>query len=278
MRRKPSIAIVGPGKLGAALAVLLREAGYPIAAVVGGSRGGAQKLASQVGARGAHLSAADVVWFTVPDSNIARAAQDLAGKLSWKGRAALHSSGALTSDELDVVRRKGAAVASAHPLMTFVRGSRPSLAGVPFAVEGDSSAVQVAQAIIRDLGGKAHRIAKRDKTAYHTWATFASPLLTALLATTERVAGIAGVKGKAARKRMTPILLETLSNYVALGAANGFSGPILRGDVETVRRHLQVLHSTSQARAVYVALARAALEYLPGKNRPSLRQLLSSRR
>jgi len=278
MRTKPSIAIVGPGKLGTALAVLLREAGYPIAAVVGGSSGRAQKLARQVGARGAHLSAADVVWFSVPDSNIARAAQDLAGKLSWKGRAALHSSGALTSDELDVLRRKGAAVASAHPLMTFVRGARPSLAGVPFAVEGDSLAARVAEAIIRDLGGRAHRIAKRDKTAYHTWATFASPLLTALLATTERVAGIAGVKGKAARKRMTPILLETLSNYVALGAANGFSGPILRGDVETVRRHLQVLHSASQARAVYVALARAALEYLPGKNRSSLRQLLGSGR
>ena len=278
MRTKPSIAIVGPGKLGTALALLLREAGYPIAAVVGGSRRRAQKLARQVGARGAHLSAADVVWFSVPDSNIARAAQDLAGKLSWKGRAALHSSGALTSDELDVLRRKGAAVASAHPLMTFVRGARPSLAGVPFAVEGDSLAARVAEAIIRDLGGRAHRIAKRDKTAYHTWATFASPLLTALLATTERVAGIAGVKGKAARKRMTPILLETLSNYVALGAANGFSGPILRGDVETVRRHLQVLHSASQARAVYVALARAALEYLPGKNRSSLRQLLGSGR
>ena len=278
MRTKPSIAIVGPGKLGTALALLLREAGYPIAAVVGGSRRRAQKLARQVGARGAHLSAADVVWFSVPDSNIARAAQDLAGKLSWKGRAALHSSGALTSDELDVLRRKGAAVASAHPLMTFVRGARPPLAGVPFAVEGDSSAARVAEAIIRDLGGKAHRIAKRDKTAYHAWATFASPLLTALLATTERVAGIAGVKGKAARKRMTPILLETLSNYVALGAANGFSGPILRGDVETVRGHLRVLHNASPARAVYAALARAALEYLPAKNRSSLRQLLGSGR
>ena len=77
---------------------------------------------------------------------------------------------------------------------------------------------------------------------------------------------------------MTPILLQTLSNYVALGAANGFSGPILRGDVETVRRHLQVLRGASQAHEVYVALARAALEYLPGKNRSSLRQLLSSRR
>lgn len=278
MQKKPSIAIVGPGKLGTALALLLRESRYPIAAVVGGSRGGAQRLATRVGTGGAHLPAADVVWFSVPDSKIARAAGDLAGRLSWKGRVALHSSGALTSDELHVLRRKGAAVASAHPLMTFVRGSRPPLAGVPFAVEGDASAVRVAQAIIRDLGGKAHRIRKRDKTAYHAWATFASPLLTALLATTERVAGIAGVKGKAARQRMTPILLQTLSNYLALGAANGFSGPILRGDVETVRRHLQVLHGASQARDVYVALARAALEYLPGKNRPSLSELLGSRR
>ncbi len=179
----------------------LRQAGYAIEAVIARARGEShqgesrkrtQNLAAQVGARALHdLSAVrgELIWFCVPDAEIARAAKSLAKKIEWKGRVALHSSGALTSDELAVLRRRGASVASVHPLMTFVRGSRPSLAGVSFAVEGDPAALRSARRVIRDVGGRAYSIRKKDKAVYHAWGTFASPLLTALLATTEQVAG-----------------------------------------------------------------------------------------
>jgi predicted short-subunit dehydrogenase-like oxidoreductase (DUF2520 family) len=219
---------------------------------------------------------AEVVWFCVPDGEIARAAQGLATKIEWKGKIALHSSGALGSDELDALRRRGAAVASVHPLMTFVRGSQPSLAGVPFAVEGDAVAVRVARRMVLEMGGQAFPIRKSDKAAYHAWGTFASPLFAALLATTERVASLAGVKAKEARRRMIPILLQTLANYAAFGAAGAFSGPIVRGDVETVMRHLRVLRGAPAAREVYSTLARTALQYLPAKRKRLLRRVLDS--
>jgi predicted short-subunit dehydrogenase-like oxidoreductase (DUF2520 family) len=219
---------------------------------------------------------ANVLWFCVPDAEIALAARSFAGKIRWKGKVALHSSGALTSDELAILRERGAVVASVHPMMTFVRGSRPSLAGVPFAVEGDTAAIRVARRMVKDLGGSAYSIRKKDKAAYHAWGTFASPLLTALLATTEQVAAAAGVSRKAARARMTPILLQTLANYAEVGAASGFSGPIIRGDVDTVNRHLRVLRGVPAAREVYVALARAALQYLPAKNKNALKRVLDS--
>jgi predicted short-subunit dehydrogenase-like oxidoreductase (DUF2520 family) len=165
-------------------------------------------------------------------------------------------------------------VASIHPLMTFVRKSRPSLRGISFAIEGDPPAIRVARRIVQDLEGTAHTIRKRDKAAYHAWGTFASPLLTAFLATTEQVAAGAGAGGKEARKRMLPILQQTLSNYLKLGAADSFSGPIVRGDVETVKRHLRVLRELPAAREVYLALAGAALQYLPAKNRRLLRGAL----
>ena len=202
----------------------------------------------------------------------------LAGTLRWKGRVALHSSGALTSDELSSLRKRGAAVASVHPLMTFVRRSRPSLAGVPFALEGDIVAVRVAARIVKDLGGHAYPIRKAEKAAYHAWGTFASPLFTALLATTEQVAAAAGVTPKAARRRMIPILLQTLANYASFDAAGAFSGPIVRGDVDTVKRHLRVLRKVPAAHEVYVSLARAALDYLPGKNKAALQRALRSPR
>jgi predicted short-subunit dehydrogenase-like oxidoreductase (DUF2520 family) len=145
---------------------------------------------------------------------------------------------------------------------------------VSFAIEGDPVAVRAARRIVRDLGGESYSISRKKKTAYHAWGTFASPLLTALLATTEEVAALAGVSKKAARQRMLPILLQTVKNYGTFGAAAGFSGPIVRGDLETVWRHLEVLRTAPIPRQVYLALARAALEYLPAKNKASLRRLL----
>ncbi len=283
MAAKPRVAIVGAGNLGSALALALQRAGYAIEAVIARSRGEslkkAQKLAKQVGAvASTDLSGvrAELIWFCVPDAAIARAARSLAEKVEWRGRVALHSSGALSSDELAALRSRGAAVGSVHPLMTFVRGSRPSLAGVPFALEGDPAAVRLARRVVQDVGGHAYSIRKKDKAAYHAWGTFASPLFTALLATTEQVAVLAGVNRKAAKQRMIPIVLQTLANYAAFGAAGAFSGPIVRGDVDTVKRHLRVLRSIPAAREVYSDLARAALQYLPAKNKSSLKQLLDS--
>ena len=284
MAAKPRIVIVGAGNLGTALAVSLQSTGYKIELLMTRSRGAslrnAQKLARQIGA---HASAgpprtmhAEVVWFCVPDGEIARAARGLAAKIEWKGKIALHSSGALSSDELDRLRRRGAAVASVHPLMTFVRGSQPSLAGVPFAVEGDAAAVRVARRMVREMGGQSFPIRKSDKAAYHAWGTFASPLFAALLAATERVALLAGVKPEEARRRMIPILLQTLANYAAFGAAGAFSGPIVRGDVDTVKRHLRVLRGAPAARRVYSTLARIALLYLPVKRKRSLKRVLDS--
>jgi predicted short-subunit dehydrogenase-like oxidoreductase (DUF2520 family) len=284
MAVKPNIAIVGAGNLATALATSLHRAGYRIESVVARGSGEsmlrARRLAKRVGARAAVVSnevVAKVVWLCVPDAEIAHAAKALADSFKGRVKIALHSSGALSSDELTALKRKGAAVASVHPLMTFVQDSAPSLSDVPFAIEGDPAAVRVARSMVRDLGGESYTIRKEDKNAYHAWGTFASPLLTALLATTEQVAGLAGARGKAARRRMIPILLRTVANYGSFGAARGFSGPIVRGDVETVRRHLEVLCNEPIPRQVYLALARAAIEYLPAKNKESLKRLLNRR-
>ncbi len=281
MAAKPRIGMVGAGNFAGALAASLVRAGYRIVWVMArdsrSSRARAQALADQSGASvqgSSRVTPVDLVWFCVPDAQIAIAANSLADKMSWKRVVALHPSGALASDELTALRKKGASVASAHPLMTFVRGARPSLANVPFAIEGDAKAVRTAKVIVKDLSGIAYSIRKADKAAYHAWGTFASPLFTALLATTERVATVAGVKPQEARKRMIPILLQTLANYAMMGAPAAFSGPIVRGDVETVKKHLKVLRSRPAEYDVYKALARAALIYLPTKNSGALKNIL----
>jgi predicted short-subunit dehydrogenase-like oxidoreductase (DUF2520 family) len=283
MSARPTIAIVGAGKLGNALAISLRRAEFEVEAIVTRSRGSslrkAQRLARSIGARALVKPtdlASDVVWFCVPDAAIARTSNLYSESLDWKGKIALHSSGVLSSDELDTLRTRGASVASVHPLMTFVRGSKPSLTGVPFAIEGDAAALRAARGIVRGLGGTSYLIAKADKPAYHAWGTFVSPLLTSLLVTAEHVAGLAGVPPKEARKRMTAILLRTVENYSVFGGAAGFSGPIIRGDAETVKQHLKVLRTLPAAHRVYIALANSALEFLPAKTRNVLRTILQA--
>src|SRR5579872_3084859 len=149
---KPRVAIVGTGNLAIALAPSLFRAGYGIDQVISRGRGSslrrARSLAREVDTSVVKPADADiraeVIWFCVPDSAIVSAAKSLWRTTDWHGKIALHSSGALSSDELALLRRRGASIASVHPLMTFVRGSRPRLVGVPFAIEGDSKAVRMA--------------------------------------------------------------------------------------------------------------------------------------
>lgn len=247
--KKPSIAIVGYGNLGRVLAATLKTRGYRVNEIV--LRSSKPRLT------------ADVVWFCIPDKAIAATAKALANKADWKRKIAVHSSGALPASELRVLQSRGASIASAHPLNTFVKKSKPELAGVPFAIEGAGRATRVVRAIARDLnaGAPVMSIRPEQKPLYHAMGAFASPLLVALLANAEVVGKAGGIKDP--RRSLAKILRTTLDNYLAQGAAASFSGPIVRGDAATVRKHLAALENLPQQRAVYRALAESALRLLP---------------
>jgi predicted short-subunit dehydrogenase-like oxidoreductase (DUF2520 family) len=289
--KKHTIAIVGAGRLATFLAPALNDAGFNINEIVTRdstpSRRRALSLAAKVGARvvtvHSGVVAADLLWFCVPDREIRSAASSLADHIfgrttSSQSRVsfAFHSSGALLSHELEPLRKAGVAVASVHPLMTFVVGAHPSLTGVPFALEGDRAATKAARRIVRALGGEPFSLSAPRKAAYHAWATMTSPLFLAFLVTLEELARAAGLKRQDARRKSLPIIRQTLANYARLGPSRCFSGPLVRGDAETVAKHLAVLNKHLGARKVYVALAEAALRGLPVKNKTQLRRLLES--
>ena len=284
--QKPSIAVMGAGSLASFLAPALAAAGYPVREIIARApqRGrfssfrNARALARKVGARAVTVENAsldaDLLWYCVPDRAIRGAALAVASRDSFAGRYAFHSSGALLSRELDPMRRAGVAVASVHPLMTFVPGARPSLTGVPFAMEGDAAAVRLARRIVGDLGGESFLLSAKRKAAYHAWATMTSPLLVAYLVTLDEAAREAGLGREDARRMSLPIIRQTLENYCSLGPGHSFSGPFIRGDAATVAKHLALLEGQPGTRAVYVALARRALARLPSKNRKQFQQLL----
>jgi len=261
---------------------MLYRSGYSIAEIVSrdspASRRRALLLANKVGARAVTARdstlRADLLWLCVPDREIHAAASSLVKRDLGKLKYAFHSSGALPAAELRPLKRRGISIASVHPLMTFVPGVKPSLDGVPFVVQGDSSAVRVARSIVRRLQGIVFPLTSPRKAAYHTWATMTSPLLLAFFVTLEGVARIAGFGKDDARRMSLPIIRQTIANYAELGPKRSFSGPIIRGDVATVAKHLAVLRNDPVARAAYIALVHAALRNLPVGNREELSRLL----
>jgi predicted short-subunit dehydrogenase-like oxidoreductase (DUF2520 family) len=276
---------VGAGKLAGFLAVSLHGAGFEITEIIGRdsarSLRQARLLAKKAGARAVTVSSAaldaSLIWFCVPDGEISAACAGVADRVATQGqhrlRFAFHSSGALLSRELRPLRRVGVAVASVHPFMTFIAGTRPSLKEVPFALEGDRAATQVARQIVRALGGESFLLAAKRKAAYHAWATMSSPLLLALLVTLEEAASISGVARNDARHKSLPIIRQTLANYEKLGPARSFSGPFVRGDVRTIATHLAALKECSHVMEVYRVLAKAAIKRLPTKNQAALKKI-----
>lgn len=282
---RATITLIGAGNLAQALGPALKAAGYQIdfvaARETASSRRRAAMLAGLLEARTESLNDAaptsDIIWICHTDDALAETAKMLAHKPGWSGKIVFHSSGALSSDVLAPVKRKGASTASLHPMMTFVPGATPKMEEVPFAVEGDSRAVAAARRIVRDLGAESFAIKKTAKPLYHALGSFSSPLIVAALVTAERVGRGAGLTASQTRRVMGPILRQTFKNYEERGAAAAFSGPIKRGDLNTVLRHLRELKRVPGASEVYRALVKSALMDLPALHATAIRRLLRKR-
>lgn len=286
-RGHSGITLIGSGNLAQALGPALVAAGYRIDSVItrdlAASRKRATALANKLGAKlktfAEPTSDSDIFWICHTDDALNSTARLLApnkpvGDTGWKGKIILHSSGALTSAVLIPLKRKGAHEASLHPMMTFVPGTKPDLSKVPFAVEGDAKAVAAARQIVRRLGSEVFTIRKKNKILYHALGSFASPMIVATLVTAERVGRAAGLSSTQTKKLMAPILRQTIKNYLAHDAEAAFSGPIKRGDLETVRRHLRELKRVPGASDVYRALVKSGARDLPVGRKKELLGLL----
>jgi predicted short-subunit dehydrogenase-like oxidoreductase (DUF2520 family) len=213
-------AIVGAGRLGRAAVVGLREAGIDVEGPLG---------------RGARCQDADVVLLCVPDGEIATAAAALEHRAD--GPLVGHCSGATT---LDVLAPHEAF--SLHPLMTVPANGPSQLAGASAAIAGTTPHARgVAHQLALHLGLTPIDVAEEDRAAYHAAASIASNFLITLEAAAERLATDAGVD----RHALVPLVRATVENWASMGPERALTGPIARGDEETVirQRHAIAIRS-----------------------------------
>jgi predicted short-subunit dehydrogenase-like oxidoreductase (DUF2520 family) len=252
------VAIIGAGKTGRALGRLALRAGYGIGSVVCRTRAHAEEAVRFIGAGrpGTEPAGAALTLLCVPDGEIAAVAR----KVRMPAGAVLaHTCATHGADVLRPHRPAGAI----HPLRSFADPARAAelFPGTACAIDGDPEAVEALERFAREIGGAPLRVRTDRKALYHAGAVFASNYVVAALESALRLLEEAGVARAEALPALASLAEGTLANVRSAGIPGALTGPVERGDAETVKRHVEELskHAPELAGA-YAALARISIE------------------
>ena len=258
---QPTLAIVGAGRAGAALALAARDAGYRIAAVASRRRRSAATLAIETGAELAPtplaaVRTADITLLTVPDGALAPVAATIAASgVALRGRGVVHTAARLGPGVLAALRVTAASVGVLHPLQALTgRESAPLLHGAYFRIEADPVLQPRLLAMVAAMGGREISVDAAHRDLYHAAAVLAGNAPLALLARATELLVAAGAEAGVAHAALAALLEGAARNARLAGPAQALTGPVVRGDDAAVRAHLEALRPYADARALYAAL------------------------
>lgn len=289
---KPSIALIGPGKVGCAVAQRLLQADYSLQAVIGRDLQRAIDACRFIGCPEtvagtdlAQSAEAEIVLLAVPDDQI----QELAKKLPTRpnhdtDQVLIHFSGLHTAS---IMRNTDAAnlCLSIHPLLPFANRLLASqkLTGCPCALEGDEAAIPLGEELVSAFGGQPFCIGTDQKALYHAGACIASNFFVSLIATAADVLSMCHIDPETAASLLLPLVQASLDNVERLGTQQGLTGPIVRGDLGTVAAHIFALQeSAPELLPLYQLLGTKTLELaekstrLPQQQAEQLHRLIDS--
>ncbi len=249
--KAPSIGFIGAGTLGKALALSLKAKGCNVAAVFSRSRKSAENLASLI--NGCKCTASpqetadccDVVFITTPDSAIAQ----VVNQVRWSPKhGVIHCSGSHTLEVLEHAALQGSAIGSFHPFQTFAcvethTGAAERFQGAGVAIEGTGWLCGYLDELAGLMGCKSVHPNADDRALYHASAVMSCGQLAALIKGVTDIWKEMGVPEEEARPIIVTLMKTTLANVASAGVGPSMTGPVVRGDIDTVRRHLRALES-----------------------------------
>lgn len=247
------VTVIGAGTVGTSIAYLLQEKDWPIAAVASRTIGSLKRAQKFLKADLFTLDVAEaarqgeVIFISTRDDVIQPLAEKIASEKGFKkGQFAFHFSGALSTQALKPAQLAGASVGSIHPMQTFadIDMAISLIPGTVFGVTADEKATAVAREIVEALGGKMVKVKDEDKPLYHAAACITCNYLVALMDVAMGLYRHLGVDEREAWQAMKPLVEGTLSNIESKGTVEALTGPIARGDVETVKGHLRAIEET----------------------------------
>ncbi len=257
----PRLGFIGAGRVGTALAIASSRAGWPVTAAA--SRDERRRLrfqsvvpnAKAYAEPAALLDDVEIAFLTVPDDAI----PEVAARLRlYSGQALVHTSGLLPAAVLAPAMAAGTMIGSFHPLVAFADPERAalSLTGATIAIEGEEALLRVLAELAEALGAQPVRIPGDGKAAYHAGAVLAAGGFIGLLDSIAHAARGAGLDERGALAIYAGLIRQGLENAETLGIAGALTGPVVRGDVGTLRAHLGALARLAPAALpMYVAAA-----------------------
>ncbi|HEX6060396.1 MAG TPA: DUF2520 domain-containing protein [Gemmatimonadaceae bacterium] len=260
--------VLGAGRAGRGLTRALRASGVDVVGLHG-TRAEPADAASGVGvgiSAGSlpeSLARADIVLVTVRDAQLDAALDQLAAAEDLpRHTIVLHASGATEPAALERLRAAGHACGTFHPLVPLADADRAAeaLRGAWIGVDGDATARAAAHALAARLGARAIDIPAGGKPRYHAAAVFAANFPTVLAALAVDLMRDAGIAGEPAREAVLSLMRAAVANLQHRDPARALTGPVARGDAETVQRHLDALAADPAALAAYRVLSAIALE------------------
>jgi predicted short-subunit dehydrogenase-like oxidoreductase (DUF2520 family) len=240
------IGFIGAGTVGTALATRLSQKGARIIAASSRSLTSAERLASSLPHCHACSSpqevadVAELIFITTPDDAIA----EVANEVHWHpGESVVHCSGAHSLDILKPANQAGANAGSFHPLQTFadINQAVENLPGSTFAIEAEEPLLSTLKELTSLLDGNWIELKLGDKVVYHAAAVFACNYMVTLVELATDLWQTFGVPQKEATKALIPLLRGTVNNINNIGLPDCLTGPISRGDLGTISKHLTAL-------------------------------------
>ncbi|MDZ4165155.1 MAG: DUF2520 domain-containing protein [Smithellaceae bacterium] len=260
------IGIIGAGKVGTAIGHVLEQKGMTITAISDMSEAGIKVAKTYLGEdvlftndNIAVVESSDIIAITTQDRIIAEVVDEIAQRPErLDGKIFFHTCGALPATILSPLDSKGAHIGALHPLQTFpdIASAIKVLPETYIFIEGNEHSIEILNKIGVSLGMAVIRIEGKHKVLYHLAAVFLCNLLCALLYAGEEIIDKTGV----GLPPFFPIIKSTLKNVEKNGALLSLTGPVIRGDVDTVISHLGALKDLDLHREVYKALSLVALE------------------
>ncbi|MEO1856927.1 MAG: DUF2520 domain-containing protein [Rubritalea sp.] len=262
--------IIGAGKLGQSLARLWHDSDLVnIGAVLNRSLKSSETAIEHIGGGSTasdleSMPIADLWMITTSDAEIKGVTEKLAasGQLN-DASIVFHCSGLLSSSVLETVVPTGAHVASVHPVMSFAQAlsDLDSFAGTYCGCEGDSDALAILSPLFEKIGGTCFTLHAEQKALYHTATALCCNQLTALTEASVQLFEKAGIDRSTASQMMQPLMQTTLTNIFQKGTTNALTGPIARGDHNSVSAHIDALQTTNtNTLAIYQTLGKVAVE------------------
>lgn len=202
--------------------------------------------------------ASDLVLIAVPDAQIAVVVEELAvSEVDWTGTTVVHTSGAQSSDVLAALKTAGASTASVHPLQSFPGPAQPAALHDAFVtIEGDATAAKLARELFEQAGARAVTVSQADKVAIHAAASVISNFTVTMASLAREILQTTRLGEQELVGMLQPLLEGTVANIRERGPDRALTGPVVRGDIETVTRHVELLADRApHLVTVYVAIA-----------------------